>query len=50
MLRSRNPYDKPLLYAGYFTHPEDIKVGLFYVDLLHLKHKLIDIHENINLF
>jgi len=26
MLRSRNPYDKPLLYAGYFTHPEDIKV------------------------
>jgi len=26
MLRSSNPYDKPLFYAGYFTHPEDIKV------------------------
>ena len=27
MLRSSNPYDKPLFYAGYFTHPEDIKVS-----------------------
>ena len=26
MLRSTNPFDKPLIYAGYFTHPEDIKV------------------------
>jgi len=26
MLRSSNPYDKPLFYAGYFTHPDDIKV------------------------
>jgi len=25
-LRSSNPFDKPLFYAGYFTHPDDIKV------------------------
>jgi len=25
-LRSSSPYDKPVLHAGYFTHPEDIKV------------------------
>jgi len=25
-LRSRNPQDKPLFYAGYFNHPNDIKV------------------------
>ena len=25
-LRSRNPFQKPILNAGYFTHPEDIKV------------------------
>eukprot|EP00092_Neocalanus_flemingeri_P028764 GFUD01031228.1.p1 GENE.GFUD01031228.1~~GFUD01031228.1.p1 ORF type:complete len:650 (+),score=184.87 GFUD01031228.1:243-2192(+) len=25
-LRSSNPYDKPIFNAGYFTHPEDIKV------------------------
>jgi len=25
-LRSRNPLDKPLIYSGYFTHPQDIKV------------------------
>jgi len=25
-LRSSNPYDKPVLNAGYFSHPEDIKV------------------------
>ena len=25
-LRSSNPYDKPLFYAGYFTHPDDMKV------------------------
>lgn len=25
-LKSANPYEKPLFYAGYFTHPEDIKV------------------------
>ena len=26
LLRSNNPYDKPIFHAGYFTHPEDIKV------------------------
>ncbi len=26
LLRSSNPYDKPIFHAGYFTHPEDIKV------------------------
>jgi len=26
MLRSSNPFDKPIFYAGYFTHPEDIRV------------------------
>eukprot|EP00090_Calanus_glacialis_P024475 TRINITY_DN3801_c0_g1_i1.p1 TRINITY_DN3801_c0_g1~~TRINITY_DN3801_c0_g1_i1.p1 ORF type:complete len:650 (-),score=121.07 TRINITY_DN3801_c0_g1_i1:510-2459(-) len=26
MLRSSNPYDKPIFNAGYFTHPEDIQV------------------------
>ncbi|XP_023345601.1 glucose dehydrogenase [FAD, quinone] [Eurytemora carolleeae] len=26
MLRTSNPFDKPLFYAGYFTHPDDIKV------------------------
>jgi len=26
LLRSTSPYDKPLFYAGYFSHPEDIKV------------------------
>ena len=26
MLRSSNPYDKPIFYAGYFTHPDDMKV------------------------
>jgi GMC oxidoreductase len=26
LLRSSNPYDKPLFYAGYFTHPDDMKV------------------------
>ena len=25
-LRSRNPFDKPLLEAGYFNHPHDMKV------------------------
>jgi len=25
-LRSANPHDKPVFQAGYFTHPEDIKV------------------------
>ena len=25
-LRSSSPYDKPVLNAGYFSHPEDIKV------------------------
>lgn len=25
-LRTRNPYDRPVLEAGYFTHPHDIKV------------------------
>ena len=25
-LRSRNPFHYPLINAGYFTHPEDIKV------------------------
>ena len=25
-LKSKNPLDKPLLEAGYFTHPDDIKV------------------------
>ena len=27
LLRSSNPYDKPIFHAGYFTHPEDIQVG-----------------------
>ena len=27
LLRSSNPYDKPIFHAGYFTHPEDIKVS-----------------------
>ena len=27
MLRSKNPYDKPIFHAGYFTHPEDIQVS-----------------------
>lgn len=26
LLRSSNPYDKPIFHAGYFTHPQDIKV------------------------
>jgi hypothetical protein len=26
-LRSSNPYDKPIFYAGYFTHPDDMKVN-----------------------
>jgi len=26
LLRSSNPYDKPIFHAGYFTHPEDIQV------------------------
>ena len=26
LLRSSNPYDNPIFHAGYFTHPEDIKV------------------------
>ncbi|XP_046631272.1 glucose dehydrogenase [FAD, quinone]-like [Daphnia pulicaria] len=26
LLRSSDPYDKPLIYANYFTHPDDIKV------------------------
>ena len=25
-LRSSNPFDRPVLEAGYFSHPEDIKV------------------------
>ena len=29
LLRSNNPYDKPIFHAGYFTHPEDIKVDYF---------------------
>ena len=27
MLRSKNPYDKPIFHAGYFTHPEDVQVS-----------------------
>ena len=27
LLRSSNPYDKPIFHAGYFTHPEDIQVS-----------------------
>jgi glucose dehydrogenase (acceptor) len=26
LLRSSDPYAKPLIYANYFTHPDDIKV------------------------
>ena len=38
-LKSKNPLDKPLLEAGYFTHPDDIKVlvegNRIKIDLLH---------------
>ena len=40
-LKSKNPLDKPLLEAGYFTHPDDIKVLVegkwLEIDLLHAK-------------
>jgi len=31
MLRSSNPYDKPIFNAGYFTHPEDIQAGMMFL-------------------
>ena len=35
MLRSSNPYDKPIFNAGYFTHPEDIqaRITIMYKDI-----------------